>query len=30
MFNHDVIDLHRRVALGSQIIVIQSGSVVGA
>ena len=30
MFNHDVIDLHRRIALGSQIVVIQSGSVTGA
>jgi lipoprotein-anchoring transpeptidase ErfK/SrfK len=30
MFNHDVIDLHRRVAAGAKVVVIQSGSVAAA
>jgi len=30
MFNHDVIDLHRRVQAGAKVVVIQSGSVMAA
>jgi lipoprotein-anchoring transpeptidase ErfK/SrfK len=30
MFNHDVIDLHRRVRAGARVIVLQSGSVMSA
>jgi lipoprotein-anchoring transpeptidase ErfK/SrfK len=30
MFNHDVIDLHKRVVVGARVIVIQSGSVMSA
>lgn len=30
MFNHDVIDLHKRVAVGARLIVLQSGSVMSA
>jgi lipoprotein-anchoring transpeptidase ErfK/SrfK len=30
MFNHDVIDLHKRVAPGARVVVIQAGSVATA
>ncbi len=30
MFNHDVIDLHSRVALGCHVVVLQAGSVASA
>ena len=30
MFNHDVIDLHKRVVSGTRVVVIQSGSVMSA
>jgi len=30
MFNHDVIDLHKRVSAGARVVVIQSGSVMSA
>ena len=30
MFNHDVVDLHKRIAIGARVVVIQSGSVMSA